>query len=467
MDKKAAWESYPLNKRYQGQEAVLVTPLGYLKMISLSPLTFFKRVFKKKVIFLLRFFDKRVSKRVRFQRPIRCQIYNLITGRFYYGWVEDISNGGLRVLSPASGLHGVTLKLSFYDPAVKRGMSIYVIPIAANVRRTFNNPRFQSLQEYRCPAHPDIRVPEQFQTFYQRVLSDSYVKDLNQKHMPVSVIAVGKKSVTLKVAQDKEEKEAAYRLVYKEYTKRGFADPNPHNMFTYRYQLLPETTTIVGVNEVQDVVMTISTIKDAAFGLPSDHMFKDVLDPLRRQGRTLIEFGMLSTQKSLFGKRTYSLKNYQKLSSLFFMFRMAVQHSLEVSKATDVIIAIPPKYQALYKYLGFEPLTELRYYDKYNTQALVMKLDLTKIFEPKYLRLCIMKFFFGHKVKEALEPSRLLTPAEANYLFVEKSDLIQRLSGEELDILYKHYPEMRFWLTPILEARQNEMALRFQEAKQR
>ena len=155
---------------------------------------------------------------------------------------------------------------------------------------------------------------------------------------------------------------------------------------------------------------------------------------------------MLATCKLLFKRPAYSLMDYKKLSTVFTMFRFAVQHSMHHFDSSDVVIAIPPRYQKLYEYLCFEQISEMRYYEKYNTPALPLRLKLKEALHPSFSkelgRAYLVNFFFKSNIPiQILSRTSRFSPEDIELLFVQKSDLLSRLSAEETDLLKEVSPE--------------------------
>ena len=56
-------------------------------------------------------------------------------------------------------------------------------------------------------------------------------------------------NVEYKIANSREERAAAFRLVYDAYLKGGLGEPNPHQMRVTPYHLLPGTEVFIAVLE--------------------------------------------------------------------------------------------------------------------------------------------------------------------------------------------------------------------------
>jgi hypothetical protein len=255
------------------------------------------------------------------------------------------------------------------------------------------------------------------------------------------------KEIEFKIAQTAAEKEAAYKLVYSEYLKRGFIREQNYPMYASIYQLLPDTTTFIGVHK-GEVVVTISTICDSAAKLPSDRLFGDVFDRYRKPGRNLAEFSMLSTKKGFFGKGAYSLQSYRKMQAVFSLFKIATQHAYYVKNVTDIVMTVNPCYQKIYKYNMMEQIGGLRQYKEFNSNpALAFRLDLVNYATPQIQKHAVPRFLLGGNpiADEILRAEQRFSMPDLFYLFVEQSDLASRLTPEQRTLLAQLNPAWADW----------------------
>jgi hypothetical protein len=174
--------------------------------------------------------------------------------------------------------------------------------------------------------------------------------------------------VVFKVADTREELEAAYRLVHDVYVEEGYEDlRKPGVRVNLRYAL-PTTATIVGKIGDQ-VVITLTIIADSPLGLPMDMIFSRELFPLRRDGRWIAEIGALASHPD-FRRRQQTMA--------LFADKAIMKYAINCLKVDDVVIAINPKHVWVYKHLlCFENLSkdvkEYRYVN--DAPAVAMRLD--------------------------------------------------------------------------------------------
>ena len=335
--------------------APLTLKLRVAKKAASKNWALFRYYFRRRIRIFAR--DRRCESRVLLSPHSDCTLAVVGGEELYSGQIIDLSPGGVKFVSEHAFANDSVLEITFYDDIEKRKVSFFAT-VLCDPSVLFTVSKYEiSVWQHRCRTCPDLEVPVTYKNFYQRALADSYVQKAQTGILAQESYKMRGYGIEFKLAESIADKEQAYRLVYKEYIKRKFTDPNPFEIYTYIYQLLSSTATINGLYN-GEVGMTISTVCDSPFKLPMDRMFQDVIEPLRQDGRKLVEFSMLATCKKLFPHRAYSLMDAKKLSCLFTLFRFAVQYSMHAFGATDILIAIPPRYEKLYQYLCFDKLSQ-------------------------------------------------------------------------------------------------------------
>ena len=164
------------------------------------------------------------------------------------------------------------------------------------------------------------------------------------------------KEIIYRIARTKEELEQAFSLVYKEYASRGYIPKHYKSKLRLSlYNALPSTATFVA-KQGRKVVATVTLIPDSPIGIPMDKIYKKEVDSLRKKGRRVAEVSQLAIDSRLFPKGWFSMFNFAKLIFVFKLFKLVLDYGLEIEKLNDFCIAINPKHQHLYKFLGFEEL---------------------------------------------------------------------------------------------------------------
>lgn len=401
--------------------------------------------------------NRRSSERLKIKD---CQATLVLTDQHLQGKILDVSQKGVSLLTTRQIAIGEIALIEFDDVVTKKKMHCYVrvlhrrrIPFSVKINRLLTRTyygvflgREAFYYEYGCQVCTELETSSSFEEFYDRILSDQYVNQLNKQ----SAKEKSKGKIKFKIAETAFEKEAAYRLVHKEYLKRGITNANAHEMYIRFHALVPSATTFIGVIN-GEVVMTMSSVVDSPIGLPMDKRFGEILEPIREQGRKLVEFGMLALDYDLFGKGAYALKHYKKMSTLFSLYRFVVRHAMCVHGSTDVVIGIFAWYKKLYSYLLFESIGERTYYEENNDWIYPYRLNLTNVtardFMSNISRIALMRYFFGQKMDpKQFATQHHLTKWDIEYLFVRKSNLLELLKDEEMEKLRVHHRQIADWI---------------------
>ncbi|WP_248751297.1 hypothetical protein [Pseudomonas sp. MWU15-20650] len=241
--------------------------------------------------------------------------------------------------------------------------------------------------------------PRGVRNLYQRLRVDREMWKENRRPGDQLRRSLGRhamaQDVHLSHAATVADRESAYRLVYNAYFRKGLAEPKQNGLFTNAFLLNPQTVTFVG-KVSGEVAMTVTSIPDSDDKLPMDAVFEDCLAPLRKEGRVLAEFGMLAVDPAFFGAIAYTVHDPEKMVNVYSLFRVALQHAKFCKGYTDIMFAIPPKHQALYRFMGVSAISETRYYSKYNTPAVAMRIDLLSL----DLRAHVQEFLFGTPIAQ-------------------------------------------------------------------
>jgi hypothetical protein len=175
--------------------------------------------------------------------------------------------------------------------------------------------------------------------------------------------------VVFKVADTKEELEAAYRLVHDVYVEEGYEDHRQPGVRVNLRYAMPTTATIVGKVDDQ-VVITLTIMLDSPLGLPMDMIFSRELFGLRRDGRRLAEIGALASHPD-FRRRQQAVA--------LFADKAITKYAIDSLRADDLVIAVNPKHEWVYKHLLlFETISsDVKEYKYVNgAPAVAMRLDL-------------------------------------------------------------------------------------------
>lgn len=246
-----------------------------------------------------------------------------------------------------------------------------------------------------------------------------------------------------RIARSRKELEGAFSLVYKEYLQRGYIPKHYKSKLRLSlYNALPSTTTFVA-KQGRRVVATVTLIPDSPIGLPMDKIYKEEVDALRKKGRRVAEVSQLSIDSRLFPQGWFSMFNFSKLIFIFRLFKIVLDYALYIEKLNDICIAINPKHQYLYKFLGFEKLAGLKYYGSVNrAPAIAKRLNLDTVEERTRHRGGLYKIFFGHKTDPIVFKDKFnLSTSDLEYFFLKKSDIFKKATKKQLDYIKNCYPK--------------------------
>ena len=167
------------------------------------------------------------------------------------------------------------------------------------------------------------------------------------------------------VATTAQDLQQAWRLVEGCYAAKGYS----HNSdgLWYDPQVLDPRTTCLLTRQPSPA--TVSVVFDSPLRLPADVVFRDLLDPLRVQGRRLCEFTALA--------HAHPDREYDP-GTISELFRHGWLVAAHLEDATDIMVTVHPHHVPFYRRcLLFERLGPVRNYGKVNdTPAVLMRLDL-------------------------------------------------------------------------------------------
>jgi hypothetical protein len=147
-------------------------------------------------------------------------------------------------------------------------------------------------------------------------------------------------------ASSLQQVESAWRLVYRRYSQMGLIEENPFGIHAVPSAIGQHARVIWGP-EGPDVGYTMTLFRDNPKGLALDSVYEPHLDQLRKNGRRLLEVGMLADRRHC-AKRG--------MTALFAMMRWAIHYGLHID-LTDIVIGVHPRHAPFYlRCYGFEEL---------------------------------------------------------------------------------------------------------------
>src|SRR5690348_4423802 len=149
--------------------------------------------------------------------------------------------------------------------------------------------------------------------------------------------AVRKSEPPCSCATSLEKVESAWRLVYDRYSQMGLIDENPFGIHTTPTAVGQHACVIWG-QEGPEVGYTMTLFRDNPMGLALDSVYAPHLDKMRRQGRRLLEVGMLADRRQCASRG---------ITALFSMMRWAIHFALHTD-LTDIVIGVHPRHTQFY-----------------------------------------------------------------------------------------------------------------------
>ena len=247
--------------------------------------------------------------------------------------------------------------------------------------------------------------------------------------------------VVFKVAESKEELEAAYTLVHSRYVCQSYMDKHPSGMRIKINYAFPDTVTFIA-RQGETIFSTLTLFSDSPYGLPADVIFKAEIDELRNGGKKVVEVGSFASSLQMF-----RLNRDMPL----YMNKAMLKYAMDVLKSNDVIITINPRHVRAYEdVLLYEPKGELKYYpDVKNHPACLMHLNLDHAKE-KYLKEYgrpdrksnLFEFYFVTEtlcIKLPQEKVKVWNKTLFDYFYREKTDIAEHTTKEILDLIAQDF----------------------------
>lgn len=266
-------------------------------------------------------------------------------------------------------------------------------------------------------------------------------------------------SLEIKIAENQQELESAFRLLHDSYVGAGYMDPDPSELRVLIQHLVPQTTTIVAKWDGR-VVGTLTLIRDNPFGLPLEQIFD--ISEHRARGRRLAEVSSLAVDPQFRG---------QGDRVLFPLVRFCIQYARHCFGIHEFVIATTASMAEMYlglicfekleakprpyefvkntvavgTYMNCETIAE-RWRKTFAHRPSVMKLYRYWMEIPTDPRNRMPK----RQYHSASDP--ILTPQLLKDFFLDRAKLARRLTYKEVQILMEIYPFPAFQkvLQPLL-----------------
>ena len=163
-----------------------------------------------------------------------------------------------------------------------------------------------------------------------------------------------------KVASTLTEVLDAWCLVYNQYLKAALISPNRMSVFTFPEYISNNAAVILG-KKMGYTVCTVSALLDSERGLPLDNYYKKELDILRKDGRKLIEIGLLADARG--SSQVQDIVDLMQCIARFGVY----------SDYHDFVIGVNPRRLNFFKEIfGFKALGVVKDYGKLQAAPVVL-----------------------------------------------------------------------------------------------
>ncbi len=183
---------------------------------------------------------------------------------------------------------------------------------------------------------------------------DEKLKRWRQRRLILSKIleCIENRIVSVHFASNQKDLTEAFNLIYRRYLAVGLIEENIQKLYFTPYQFLPDSRVAIARDiKTKEVTSTATIVLDSKEGLPSDRLYKDIIDQLREENIRLAEYTCLA-----------ALPDIHSMNGLLYVLRLLGRYAL-FKGVTGVIASIHPKHAEFYeKILLFERKGELRYY---------------------------------------------------------------------------------------------------------
>lgn len=252
--------------------------------------------------------------------------------------------------------------------------------------------------------------------------------------------------LTLKIAETKEELEACFSLLHDAYVDSGFMKPDPSGLRVTLYHALPTTTTLCAKYD-DEVVGTLSLIRESAMGFPLQRIFD--LTGVREKGGNIAEVSALAVHPR-FRKTGGAI--------LFPLMKFMYEYCTTFFDTRHLVIAVNPNRIEMYESLLFFERLTARVVEKYDfangAPAVGAALDLhsapevmRQAYANKAPRRNLYAYFSETKLPNIRMPLRrfyttndpVLTPELLDHFFNVRTKGFASLSDRKKAILHSIY----------------------------
>lgn len=254
-----------------------------------------------------------------------------------------------------------------------------------------------------------------------------------------------------KIAKTESELEAAFAILHDAYVEQGYMKPSASGIRVTKYHALPTTTTLIAKYKEQ-VVGTISILRDAGLGLPLDSAFN--LQILKNK------FGQIAEVSSLAIKKEFRKEHGYLLWPLLKYF---YHYSKHLMRLKAIVVGVHPKWSDFYLgILGFQRIYEntVSHYDFANGNPVVgffLDLEMAPIeYASMYSQVPdeqnLLRFFTREVSANFDLPERefykvsdpVMSPDLLKHFFIDRTEIFSHLTRQEALAIIGAYPQKQY-----------------------
>jgi hypothetical protein len=244
---------------------------------------------------------------------------------------------------------------------------------------------------------------------------------------------------TVRVANQLELRQKAYKLIYNNYSEMGIAQDKSTDLWLSIYDALPETTTLVAEDSKGEIGGALTLVFDSPIGLPADELYNKEIDKLRDTREKICEFVSLSIKNN--GKNSVKL-----LAGLFYC---GFLYARQKENSIVSIITIHSRYERFYcRNFSFEKMGPERNYAKVNgAPTVLLKVSFKRLNRLRHQRRIFPFYMLKYSDSEELEFVKTIenltssmSDEEFFTFFIEKTDNWEKASPQQKNFIKKIYP---------------------------
>jgi len=242
------------------------------------------------------------------------------------------------------------------------------------------------------------------------------------------------------VANTRELREKAFRLVYDVYIREGYElrFGRESGLWCTIHHLHPGTMVFLAEKEGR-LAGSVTVMPDSHLGLPTDRIFPEPLAVLRKDGRRLSEISSLVVTEEPGGIPP---------ELAMHLYRLAHLASLHLFKSTDIVASVMAHHRDFYlRFLLFDEVSSPRLSPKTGQQVCYGRLNLETMrerYRERYARATgrrnLYRWFFQNEdepdMVEWLRRSRLpMTTEDLYYFGAKKTNILAKAGHDVIAIL--------------------------------